>query len=492
MSTSISGAVFRTASEIPSAVAVDDGTTTLTYATLASTAEVVASNLAAVGASGATVAVCLGRSATAIAVLLGVIRAGCAYVPIDPRAPRSRREFVVADSGAAALITDTQFDLDLPTLSSADACAGKYPSQLVAHPDHAEPVYIIYTSGSTGVPKGVVVTHANVANLASWHIRAFGLDTRSRVAQFAPLSFDASAWEIWPCLIAGGSLHLVPEALRSFQSSLVRWIGETRISHTFLPTPVAEAALDELVARPGDLRWLLTGGDRLRRFDPGLQCRFVNAYGPTEATVLATAGVVPSEAEATTPLPSLGRAIQNVAVYVLDPDLEQVAEGEIGELCIAGAGVASGYRGRPDEENLRFVTWRERRIYRTGDLGRRLAGGEFYFEGRGDRQVKLRGHRVELAELEVGALALPGVTGAAAIAVPDHDEVALFVTSELDQVGAAAVLAHLRTVVPRQVLPRVVVVQDLPQTSHGKIDHTALERLAIHSSQQKGGVSGGR
>ncbi|MFP5326741.1 MAG: amino acid adenylation domain-containing protein [Acidimicrobiia bacterium] len=487
----IDEAVYAVAERRRDAIAVSDGADVLTYGRLVLLSEAVATNLRAAGVRGGVVGVHLARSARTVAVLLGILRAGAAYLPIDPGLPPARKRILVADTAAVAVVgdgDDAGIENSSLVLSADEALfpvdhTAQFGSRAIT-----DLAYVLYTSGSTGRPKGVAVSHANLANLVRWHRQEFELGPTGRVAQFAALSFDASAWEIWPCLCAGARLALMPEAVRPFPGAITKWLARHKITQTFLPTAVAEQTLPFLVEHPGELRVLLTGGDRLTQFRPGgFSARFVNAYGPTEATVLATAGDVADQPVEGELFPTLGRPIDNVDVHVLDENLVEVPIGATGELYVSGAGVARGYINRPDESERRFLLWEGRRVYRTGDLGRRLATGEFAFHGRDDMQVKIRGQRVELGEVETTLLGAPEVGAAAVVVAPGKDELVAFVVpvGDSDTIDPAALRRSVAASLTRQLVPRVVTVARLPMNASGKVDRAALEDLAGTPEQSR-------
>ncbi len=472
-------AVRTAAAANPGRLAVIDQAKSYSYADLVRAADAVSANLRARNISGGIVGVHLPRSASTIAILLGVLSAGAAYLPIDPKLPLGKKLALLEDSSADLVIGDVGLEGAGASMSVDESFVPpRRRSNKPSERRHDNLAYVIYTSGSTGTPKGVRISHSNLSNLVRWHCDEFSLGSTGRVAQFASLSFDASVWEIWPCLVAGAELRIVPEAARPFPSATASWLADRRITQAFLPTSTAENALPFLVDKPGALKVLLTGGDRLTRFRPaGFGPRFVNAYGPTEATVLATAGDVPVEPLTGPSLPTLGRPISNVAVHVLDDELRELEPGTVGELCISGAGVASGYLNRDEETATRFVNWQGRRIYRTGDRGTLLPSGEFAFEGRDDHQVKIRGQRTELGDIEAAVRSAPGVKSVSAVATRKRDEVVGFVLGD-DTLDAHAVRAHAATILARDQLPRIVILQELPITENGKIDRHKLEKLA--------------
>jgi amino acid adenylation domain-containing protein len=408
----------RWADRTPGALAISWEGGSLTYGELAARVDELAERLREMGVGPETVvALCLERSPELVTAALAVLEAGAAYLPIDPAHPEERQKWIVADSGAAAVIRKGLVleVLDVPGVLSV--------------PDLA---YVIYTSGSTGMPKGTELRHHGLSSLIAWHRRAYGLRPADRTSMLAGPGFDASVWETWAPLTAGASLHIPPPDTVLSPPALLDWMAEHGITVAFLPTPLTEAVLAEPMPKGLALRSLLTGGDRLRRRPaPGLPFELVNHYGPTEATVVATAGRVSPEGER---VPNIGAPIANTRVYLLDRGLRPMPVGVAGEICLAGEGLARGYRGRPDLTADRFVPdpfGEGRRIYRTGDLARWTAPGQIEFVGRVDHQVKIRGYRIELGEIETALGRHPEVREAVVLAL-DGRLVAYVVTQASD------------------------------------------------------------
>ncbi len=344
------------------ALAVDDGAVALTYGELRARAGRLARRLWELGVGPEdAVALLLPRCADLVVAQLAVLGTGASFLPIDPAYPQERQAFLLADSGARAVITRgagpaAGVDVAVLDLAREDLATGEVLASASPAPDRR--AYVIYTSGSTGLPKGVEVTHRGLAALASWHREAYGTSPADRATLVASPAFDASVWEIWSALAAGASLHVVPDELRSAPASLAGWLAERGITTSFLPTPLAEAILAERPVRMA-LRWLLTGGDRLTR-RPASEAAYVlvNHYGPTESSVVATAAVVASTAASA---PAIGRPIPGTRTYVLDAGGRLVPPGAPGELYLGGEGLARGYLGRPD---LTAETVRPRRRLR--------------------------------------------------------------------------------------------------------------------------------
>ena len=363
--------------QAPDAIAVQDGGLRLTYLELARHASGVAARLARRGVGpDDVVAVYADRSAELVVAELAVLLAGAAYLPLDPAHPAARTSELLALSGAAAVVSTGP-------LASAGAPLGDDPEVIdlaevppeplaaPARPDDATLAYVIFTSGSTGRPKGVAVSHGSLANLMRWHKRANRLSPQDRTTVLCSPGFDVSVWDIWPTLAAGGTLVVPPAQVRTSPSDLVAWLADEQITATFLPTPLAEAVLDERWPSRTVLRVMHTGGSALQRgVPPGLPFTLVNLYGPAECTVgVTTATVLPGG-----PVPPpIGVPIDGVHCYVLD-GLDAVPDGEPGEMCLAGACVARGYLGDPAATARSFVPdimAPGRRMYRTGDKVRR-------------------------------------------------------------------------------------------------------------------------
>ncbi|MCG8617543.1 MAG: amino acid adenylation domain-containing protein [Desulfobacterales bacterium] len=412
----------------PDAVAVGFGDDHLTYAELNRRAAHLADHLKSLGVGPEEiVGVCMMRSAEMVVGLLGVLKAGGAYLPVAPDTPRERVDFMLRDAGVRFVVTHRGLSSELPEghdyihmedlgqSPGNNACS--FYSQ-TGMPDNL--AYVIYTSGSTGRPKGVGLAHRGLVNLAGWHRQAFGITTEDRATLLANSGFDASVWELWPYLIAGARVFPVPADIALSPESLQAWLTANRISVSFMPTPLAEQVLDLEWDGQTPLRTLLTGGDRLRYYpQQQLPFRVVNNYGPTENTVVTTSGTVRFELLSGR-LPDIGSAIDNTKLYILDALMTPVPIGVAGELYISGVGLARGYLGRPDLTAAQFIPnpfgTAGDRLYKTGDLVRRLPGGEIEFLDRMDHQVKIRGFRIELGEIEAVLSGFPDVKEAAVIA----------------------------------------------------------------------------
>ncbi|NCE88295.1 non-ribosomal peptide synthase/polyketide synthase [Pseudomonas sp. Q1] len=425
------------------------------------------------------VAICARRSLETLVGLVAILKAGAAYVPIDPAHPQERINYllqdcdpvlVLAQSSTRSLLSHTErpvIELDSdqwhrrPTLNPS--VAGLTPANLA---------YVIYTSGSTGLPKGVMVEHRTLENLVHWHCQAFDLHAGGHTSSVAGFGFDAMAWEVWPALCVGATLHLPPAKQGSEDiDALLRWWLAQPLHVSFLPTPVAEYAFSQQLQHP-TLKTLLIGGDRLRQFSTPQRFDVVNNYGPTEATVVATCGLI----EAGKAL-HIGKPIANTQVYLLDEHLKPVPQGVAGELYVGGAGVARGYLNRAELTAERFLQDPfnqdpQARLYRTGDLARWLEDGTLDYLGRNDDQVKIRGVRIELGEIETCLAEHPDVSETVVLA-RDGRLVAYF--TEHQALDRQALRSWLQAQLPEYMVPAAYVRLDsLPLTANGKLDRKAL------------------
>ncbi|HXJ43132.1 MAG TPA: non-ribosomal peptide synthetase, partial [Bryobacteraceae bacterium] len=420
-------------------------------------------------------------------------KAGAAYVPLDPQYPPERVRFMLEDSNPRLIITTGRsaavlhWGSTVPILKIAlddDLFLGGDGTNLGPTASPYNLAYLIYTSGSTGLPKAAQIEHRSIINLADWHRRAFNVARGERVAVQASVGFDAMAWEVWANLIAGATLVLTPDPTTVTPAEMMSGWETARIAFGFLPTPLAEACLTSREKSSLWPRLVLTGGDRLQRYPPvEIPTTLVNNYGPTEATVVATSGVVPAD-EGTNPrpLPTIGRPIANARVYILDTHVEPVPLGVVGEIAIGGIPVGRGYWKRPGLTAERFVPDpfgpKGARLYRTGDLARRLPNGEFEFVGRSDDQVQVRGFRVELGEVERAVLRVPAIRQVAVVAHGRADAKRLVAYMVLDNGAtpdAGKIRAALREWLPEHMLPTTFIRMNvLPTTTSGKVDRASL------------------
>ncbi len=469
------GAFEVQAERQPEAVAVMQDGVALTYQQLNQRANQLAHHLLGLGVQpDDRVAICCRRGPQMLVGLLGILKAGAGYVPIDPAYPAERIAYLLQDSAPVAVLSQACTRDLLGGVASVDLHDPGLQQYPVSNPQlgaltPAHLAYVIYTSGSTGQPKGVMVEHHHVENLVHWHCEAFGLRAASHTSSVAGFGFDALAWEVWPALCVGATLHLPPAEVgnENIDELLAWWLAQP-LDVSFLPTPVAEYAFSLNLQHP-TLRMLLIGGDRLRQFSQERRFALINNYGPTEATVVATSGRV----RAGQPL-HIGRPVANATSYVLDAHLRPVPVGVAGELYVGGRGVARGYLNRPDLTAERFLQdpFNPGRMYRTGDLVRWLPDGNLEYLGRNDDQVKLRGVRVELGEIESRLAALDGVAEAVVL-VREGRLIAWF--TERQALSIDTLRAQLQAQLPEALVPVAYVkLAALPLTANGKLDRKAL------------------
>jgi amino acid adenylation domain-containing protein len=490
LGTANSTLIDHVAAVLPGSVAVRGPDGILTYGELTVRAECVAQRLRVAGAKpGDLVGLCLQRSASLVVASLAIFKAGCAYVAIDPGYPDERVRWMLDDSGADVVACDASTADMLSSYGDRSTVVlarggelqdGSLPDSGKSLPRPllpTDPAYVVYTSGSTGRPKGVLVEHASLANLASWHRDAFALSESDRCSQIASPGFDASIWEIWPCLASGASLHVVPEDVRADPVGLRNWLVEEGITVTFVPTALAEAVMGLAWPEDGALRYLLTGGDTLTRRPPsGLGFTVVNNYGLSETAVVATSGVVAPDEEG---LPSIGRPIAGVVAEVVDEQLQPVPPGVPGELVVGGVAVGRGYVNRPELTTERFLLNREGRWYRTGDRVRLRPDGEFEFLGRTDDQLSIRGFRVEPGEVVVALNDHPAIGESIVVGIgsygADRQLVAYIVASGSNRPQDDELSEFLAGSLPEYLLPSKYLWLDrLPLTANGKVDRDAL------------------
>ena len=400
----------------------------LSYAELDRASNALAQQLLAAGIGrNDVVAVCAPRSPEMIVGQLAVLKAGAAYLSLDPEHPYERLRHMVRNAGAQMLLLTRKHVAHFPNVDTIaiDICADGECVDVQSEP--SDLAYVIYTSGSTGNPKGVAIEHAGLSNLAAWHQDAFNVTHRDRGSQLASPAFDASVWEIWPYLSAGAAVALCPDDVRSEPVAFRDWLLAERVTVGFAPTDLIETLFTLDWPSEAPLHHLLTGGAWLSERPPaGLPFTVVNNYGPTENSVVTTSGVVACAHERSH-VPSIGRPIANHHVYVLDDALRTVPLGVPGELYLGGAGLAREYLNDAERTASHFVTGPAEsnapcRLYKTGDRGRFLPDGRIQFLGRCDHQVNVRGHRIELGEIETTAQAHPHVSEAIAMPLVEGAE----------------------------------------------------------------------
>jgi amino acid adenylation domain-containing protein len=487
--------------------AVSFGGSTLTYAELHAQANRLAQHLRALGVGPEQpVAICLPRSAEMIVAILGVLKAGGAYLPIEPDYPDDRAAFMVVDAGARVAIGRGPTAERMRAWASEVVCLERDAATLAAQPDAMPQLlhgpdslaYVIFTSGSTGRPKGTLLTHRNAMRLFAACDQRFAFDEQDVWTLFHSVCFDFSVWEIFGALLHGARLVVVPQTVARSPmefTGLMRQHGVTVLSQT--PSAFGRlldsSALAEDWAWTSAIRYVVFGGEALEhaalrpwfahRTDP--QSKLINMYGITETTVHVTWREVQPEDVTAPPARRVGGPLADLALYVLDADAQPVPVGVCGEIYVGGAGLARGYAGRPGLTAQRFLPdpfsgEAGARLYRSGDLARWRADGDLEYMGRADQQVKIRGHRIEPGEIEAAMLAHETVTGAAVLVTKDRaqrDGLLMYYTGP-EPISTTALRAFLGRTLPEYMLPLGFVhLHEFPLTNNGKLDRAKLPYL---------------
>jgi amino acid adenylation domain-containing protein len=474
----------------PGALALRAGSENVTYKELDVRSNQIAAYLRNMGVSeGTIVGVCLERSVDFAVSVLGILKAGCAYLPLETTAPSLRLKAMLKGAQVSAVITNSSI---APTLHGIEAkviaidssrseiglCSSETAGVTIVPEQLA---YVIYTSGSTGTPKAVAVQHGNLMNLCQWHNRAFGISAADRATQLSSVSFDAAVWEIWPYLIAGASLHFVDRDLRTQPQQLRDWLVSEKITVSFVPTPLAEQMLKLSWPKQTSFRFMLTGADTLHNYPPAdLPFTLVNNYGPTECTVVATSAAIGAD-DSSHGLPPIGRAIDNVEIYILDGNMKRAPAGTHGEIYVGGAGVAKGYLNDAALTAERFIAnpfQAGGRLYRTGDMGSYRADGQIAFHGRVDDQVKINGYRIELNEV-ASVLGRHPAIRESIIATRENEkgekQLVGYVVPQSSYPSVSELREYLSKELPDYMIPATFVgLNALPLGTSGKVNRAAL------------------
>lgn len=488
------------AAQNPSAIAAEYQALKFSYGELNTRANQLSRLLKAKGVGrDVPVGICLRRSLELPVALLAVLKAGGACVPLDPDYPKDRLGYILKDSQAPVLITSRGLYSDLAGNAEAlfldwdgKLLSAQSPENLPQAANPEDVAYIIYTSGSTGNPKGVMLTHRGLVNHGTASIDLYGLTPKDRMLQFASISFDIAIEEIFPTWFAGGAVVFRSDDMSLDAVDFLRWIRQKQITALDLPTAywheLVHGAAESREQLPENLRLVIVGGEKASASAyatwlkvGGTRVRWVNTYGPTEGSVIASA----YEPDPARPFPEnlpIGRPIANVQLYVLDSDLQPVPIGESGELHIGGAGVARGYLNQPELTKTKFIpdplgVNGSARLYKTGDIVRYLSDGNIEFQGRADFQVKIRGFRIELGEIESVLEKHPAVAQAVVTAreVEGVKRLAGYIVVVSDAVTAADLRRHVKSALPEYMAPSdFVFLKSFPLTPNGKVDRRAL------------------
>ena len=505
------------ATATPDAIALVDGDIELTYAELDQRSDSVASRLVELGVSrGDRVGIYLPKSIEGVIGIYAAMKAGAAYVPIDPSAPVSRVSYIMSNCGIRhvissnsrkkswaalaeagvediiALDTDEPWEDDGPRVHGRTWAygGGTPPDSGTINQDLA---YILYTSGSTGDPKGVMLSHLNCRAFVEWTVDEYDVTSKDRVSSHAPFHFDLSTFDLFGAALAGAPVFLVPKRASVFPVEIAKFIDRHQITVWYsvpsILTMLVEKGGLETGALPS-LRTILFAGEvfpskylsRIMRLLPHV--RFANLFGPTETNVCTAYTLTEAPDESEPPI-SIGHAIGNVETFVVDEFDEIVERGEVGELLVRGPTVMRGYWADPERTAARLVpspipTHLGDPVYRTGDLVQEMSDGNYRFLGRSDNQIKSRGYRIELGDIEAALVAHPDVLEAAALAIPDElitNRIVAHISANVE-IDVREVTAFCGGLIQRYMVPETIIVEvSLPKTSTGKLDRQALLRI---------------
>ncbi|MFD0793015.1 amino acid adenylation domain-containing protein [Mucilaginibacter litoreus] len=480
----------------PHITAVQFGDEKITYAQMDARANELARVIANTSPQGLVIGISATRSIATIISLFAVLKAGKAYLPLDPGFPAERLQDIIADSGMdTCLAPDKDTEVFTGIVKNVIVNDGPVPvNNPPAEVLKTRIAYIIYTSGSTGKPKGVCVGHEGPVNLIKWNSQITPyLGVGHRTLQFSPLIFDASVMEIFCTLCTGGTLVLVEDEIRIDPLRLLKYIDKQQINRliiTFVALQYLTEAADAEQYFPQSLKDVISAGEQLKitpqiaRFFKALTgCIFYNMYGPTEASVCSTALKLTGSPDVWPLLPDIGKPIANVDIVILNNDLQEVPDGEQGELCISGISLAEGYLNRPDLTAEKFVSYTDangntQKVYRTGDLGLYLPGGNIEYLGRKDTQVKIRGNRVEIGEIEVLLNQLDGIQQSVVAAredVPGQKRLVAYLVASGEKKELSFIRENIEQKLPDYMMPSAFVwVDGFAETTSGKIDRNNL------------------
>lgn len=471
----------------PDAVALRFGDAQLSYRELNRRANQLGHFLRARGVTGEDlIAICVPRSIEWVLAVLATIKAGAAYVSLDPEAPSERLQHMV--ESCRLTIADNDVEIAIRNSQIQIVSLSRDHHEISKQSDHnpqikvhdAALAYVIYTSGSIGHPKPVGIEHRGLMNLVAWHRLEYSIASEDRATQVAQASFDASLWEMWPYLVSGACLEICDRDTRIDPEKLIDWMEQRQITISFLPTPLAETVIRRKWIAGAQFKRLLTGGDRLRQVAcDGQSFDLINHYGPTENSVVTTSAIVDAQSQV---LPPIGRPIMNTRVYVVGADWQPVTLGVPGELAIAGRGLARYYLAHPALTAEKFIPnpygAPGERLYLSGDLVRYRNDGRIDFVGRLDTQVKIRGYRIELGEIEAALKSHPEVGESIVIAqdgARESPRLIAYIVTKRETWNCEDLRNYLKDKLPEYMVPAgFVKLQKFPLTPHGKVDLKAL------------------
>lgn len=501
------------ANKNPDVIAIKSVEGDLTYQAFNKKVNQLANYLISIGVGPETrVGLCLRRSVAMLIGIYGIMKAGGVYVPMDPGLPIARMSYTIEDSGIKVLLTQESILPFLPDSDGLKICLDRdweaisvFPEDnplIGVKPENA--VYIIYTSGSTGIPKGVVVEHRSLTNIAINAAKVFGIGIGTRMLQIMSISFDAAGEEIHPTIISGGTLVLSNSDIEMTGYSILQFCQENKVNIIHLPTAIWHQIVLDVEGRslkiPESISVLIVGGETpsVDRLNAWIQAsindfKFINAYGPTETTITTTYYELNCSKRINIPASSIpiGKPIANVFTYVLDKWNQPTPVGIPGEMFIGGMGVARGYQNQPELTNQRYGKgFNGDTLYKTGDRVIWLSNGNLQFLGRLDEQVKWRGYRIELGEIENKIIQYPGIRETIVVLREDHESdprlVAYIVPNEPGSVDLSNLKSHIKQNLPEYMNPsHYVFLEKLPLTTTGKIDKKSLPLPELFHSSEK-------
>jgi amino acid adenylation domain-containing protein/thioester reductase-like protein len=449
---------------------------------------------------GKYVPIWLDRSLEWIVAVLGVIKTGAAYVPIDPAYPAKRVEYILSDTSADVIITNKILEdllldnektkvFDLSNMENLNHLSSEYPEVNIHQNSLA---YTIYTSGSTGKPKGVMVSHQAIQHLVTWHNHHFHVDHSSKLTLVAGLAFDISVWETWSALTSGATIFIANNEDRTDAIALVDFYRRNQITHGFVPTVLAPSVVnDSRNYHDLKLKYLFTGGEKLKPvLTSELNYELVDYYGPTECTVYATFKKVKDTGGSY--ISSIGKPIANAKAYILGENMELLPVGAVGELCIGGSILAKGYLNNEELTNAKFIInpFNEtEKLYRTGDLAKWKPDGDIEFLGRIDNQIKIRGFRVELGEIERTLIQQKDIKEALVIGKETEGSTQYLIAFIVLEPGVTKDISSVRNALkdelPGYMIPaQIIFIDKIPLTANGKTDTQVLKDRADKEAKE--------
>ena len=477
----------RQAKATPESIAVVYKDRSFTYAEVDAISDRIAGFVAAKGLGAEdVVSVLIPRCEWMAIASLGVLKAGCAYQPLDPTYPKERLNFMMQDASAKLLIADEELrsivdEYQGDVLLTKDLLALPAVAELPAEPKPESLFILLYTSGSTGVPKGCQLMHSNIVCFCHWYQRFYSLKPEHKVAAYASYGFDACMMDMYPALTCGATLHIVPEELRLDLIALNDYFEQNQITHSFMTTQVGYQFAANIENH--SLKFLSAGGEKLASLNPPKGFKFCNLYGPTETTVLVTIYTVEHKKK---DIP-IGSAIDNMHLYIVDPQGHRLPVGAAGELWISGPQVSRGYLNRPEKTAEVYIDnpftdqHKFARVYRSGDIVRYLPSGDIQFVGRRDGQVKIRGFRIELKEVEAVIREFPGIKDATVQAFDEEGSsggkfIAAYIVSD-QQIDIEALNNFIMDQKPPYMVPAVTMQIDaIPLNQNQKVNKRALPK----------------